>query len=534
MTTAVHRAHLLMQSPMLFAREFLKIKNKKGQIVPFDYNSLQRRRYLEIMRRYWKPVETDSGDLWYRIQGVRYVDLKFRQWGESTLWCSLFNHDTWCNPGTSTYIYCQDASFSAKMIKKYKLFWRHMPEDLRPSIRNPHTVGSSNKLDFMDIDSMVVAGTPGASESVADKQGRSETINNCHLSEFSKWAAPRVMLNALEEAVPAEGNIFIEASPDKMGDYFHIMYTNGKEEESPWESHFTPWFAFPAYAHQLTPEEEAKIISSLSKEEIDLIGEYNLTPGQISWRRMKIRSKQGDVNAFLKEYPEDDATCFELNASLVFDNPELRQPRCEQRTVGIPGHIHAIGVDVGSGGDDSDFSAIEVIDVNNMENCYSWRGRVSPDDLAYRVYEVWKAFPGLVGIEVNGLGAATVSTAFKIEDWLLPSPGFLFSNNRTLGGWMTSGANKSKSIYLLRFNLLEEVNGNPGLKLGSPYVQKEMMWFQHLGGNKMGSPGTITGDGGKLTDDNIMALMIANGMIEWMPGIQDIFYQRFGMAGKAA
>ena len=510
-----------MQSPLAFCKEFLNIKNKDGKIVPFEFNPLQKQRYLELMRTYWKPYKTESGHTWNRFSGVRYVDLKFRQWGESTMWCGLYFHDTVCNEGTDTVIYCQDAAFSVKMLEKYHLFWKKMPSHMQPALGRK----SRGELTFPDIISSVSAGTPGSSEAVADKQGRSRTIRNCHLSEFSQWVNPRTTLNALQEAVPRDGNIFIEASPDQVGDFFHILYNKGKNPNYYWQSHFSPWYNFPSYALPLSDSDIKHILNTLTLEEQVLVKKHALTPGQIAWRREKIESKQGDMTLFWKEYPEDDEKCFEIAGNAVFEDKH-RKINCQQREA-IPGHIHTIGVDCAAGIEGGDYSAIEVIDTKTMENVFSWRGLVSLESLAGIVYEVWLKYPGLVGIESTGLGAAAVSGAYRIADWLWPSPGFLFSNNQSVGGWLTTGANKATMVYGLRYNIGEVARGNPGLLLGSEYVAAEMRWFQHLLKGGMGSPGTQNENGQKLTDDSLMALAIDNAMIDWVGQIEDQFYQRF-------
>jgi len=518
-TRATKTIHKFIESPLLFSREFLKIKDKNGRLIPFVFNDLQRRRYLEVMRDYWKPYKTMGGHPWKRIQGVRYVDLKFRQWGESTLWCALYFYDTIVNEGTDTKIYCHDATFSGMMLEKHKLFYEKMPKEIKPILG----ANSGGKLGFPSIMSSVSAATPGSSESVADKQGRSTTIRNVHMSEFSMWPNPKITLNAVNEAVPKDGNIFIESSPNKAGDYYHALYRQGKEEGGYWTSHFTPWFKFGAYKMDVTESEARAIMSKVNEDEARLIKEFDLNAGQIAWRRSKLASKNNDSILFLKEYPEDDEQCFEITGSSIFEE-SLRILRCEQRAA-IPGNIHAIGVDVGAGIESGDWSTIEVIDTITGENCYSWRGCVTPDDLAMIAYQVWLQYPGLVGIEANSVGSACLNRAYKIDDWLP----FLFANNTTYGGWLTTSANKPAMIFNLRWTLLQAQNGNPGLLLGSKYASGEMRYFQHLRKGGMGAPSSSkNSEGDKLTDDSLMALGIANAIQEWVVDILEEFYERFG------
>ena len=510
-----------LASPRLFLEEFCYIKTsttagRSSSIIPFHLNNVQEKYYNLLVEKYFKPYGTRM-----RFQGIRETMMKSRQFGGSTLIQGIFFHDTITFDGTETYIYCQDKEFGSMMLNKPRMFHSRMPEEFKPQL------GADNygTLGFPNRDSWIKIGTPGVGETTARKQGRSLNMRNLHCSEVSDWANPQTTFQGLMEAVPADGNAFYEFSPRRMGDFSHVHYQNGlpKVLNRVWNSRFFPWFIFDNYQRPLTIE-RGKFKESLSEKERGLIVRYNLTFEQINWRRHKIAEKGFDEFVFLQEYPEDDVSCLRSHGQVIFPD-EIRQKTTIEREA-IPGHIHAIGADTSNGTEDGSESAIVVIDVNTMEQVWSWHGAIDPDALAYKIFEVWQAYPGIVGIEVNNMGIATVKTAFSIREWTDPFPGFLYSNNN-MGGWQTNQKTKSMGIFLLKRALLSQTYNNNGLKIGSPDISEQLGWFQHLKNGKMGATGEVF-NGKKLRDDLVMALMIAYGIIDAIPNVAVSFETKFG------
>jgi len=79
----------------------------------------------------------------------------------------------------------------------------------------------------------------------------------------------------------------------------------------------------------------------------------------------------------------------------------------------IPGHRYIMGVDV-SRGDSEDFSSINIIDFDDMEQCVEYIGKIPPDDLASVAYKwgiLYKAF-----IIVDITGGMGVATSRKLQE----------------------------------------------------------------------------------------------------------------------
>ncbi len=103
---------------------------------------------------------------------------------------------------------------------------------------------------------MGTAGSPGF--------GRGLTIHNLLCSEVAHWPHPQEALAALLEAVPADGRVIVESTPNGFGNYFHILWTEAKKGQSGFHPFLFRWFDEPAYRLEGEP------LGDLSDEEISL------------------------------------------------------------------------------------------------------------------------------------------------------------------------------------------------------------------------------------------------------------------------
>ncbi len=507
----------VLTDPRLFIETFFKIIDKKGRLVRFEFNKVQEEYYEFLLKNYWLDYTTTSGIIKKRFQKIRVNELKSRQYGGSTFIRGIIAYDTMTNTGCTSLIYCQDYDFSKQMFQlKDKVFYKNMPKDFRPRV----AYDTSFQYTFPDLISNIRAEKPGASETVARKQGRSKTIFNLHVSELAEWVSAKVTMLGLLEAVSPDGNVFVESSPKMVGDYFHSLYLSGKDINSVWTSRFVPWFDIPEYYIKLSPEEEKQVLETLSDKESFLIENHNCTAGQIAWRRKKISEKLNIERDFLREYPEDDVSCFEAESDLIFPE-EVRKITTTVKEP-ISGHCYAIGVDIGGGGLYSDNSSITVIDDDTGEEVYTEFLRCEPEELVPLALEIWKKYPGLIAFENNGeVGDTAVQLAYQIPEW----EDFLFSHGNK-GGWHT-GSNKQSEIFKLRLELKKTYAGLPGLKISSQQIIKEMNWFQNLGNGKMGAPTGKSENGERFTDDSIMSCMIANGIRTYLWQVRDLIIERW-------
>jgi hypothetical protein len=502
---------------------------------------------------------------------MREVNTKARQLYLSSLMNAIFLHDTIFFKGTRTLIICQGAPEGMVMFEeKAKYYFESAKRIQDPLIVLPEPdVDNKSELGFPEINSIIRTFTPGQSTAIASKKGRSIVAKNALMSEVGEWIDAASFFQGIEAALnDPSTNFFAESSGSFEGDYFHTLSKMAIAKQAGWIGHFWGWWWQDKYRVKMSYEGEAEeIMGNLSKEEKELVSLHNLDAEQIKWRRHKksdpILAAKGP-RAFKKEYPETYDEAFEKSGASVFNDDEydLRQLTTSLRPA-IPGHMHALGVDV-SDGTGNDHSSIVVIDIDTKEIIYVWFSNVEYDSttLHLKIREVWEKYPGIIGIETNGIGRATISQArnearITVPNWRYNEADakkfgyryhepkeiglgadwdeFIHCGHSTYDGLPTQGE-KLTTVYLLRAAIKEAVAyyTNPdndhskvvGLRVGSQDLIDEFPAFQRVG-NTARSP-----DGQGLHDDIIMGTTVAFKLLPEAEDYRKIFNQRFGVKNE--
>ena len=114
------------------------------------------------------------------------------------------------------------------------------------------------------------------------------------------------------QAVPDAPNteVILESTANGLNNYFHQQWKLAEKGESEFIPIFVPWF----WQSEYTKEPKEDLI--LSEYEEKLQATYNLTIGQLYWRRRKIAELSADgvdgEKAFKQEYPMNAAEAFQV------------------------------------------------------------------------------------------------------------------------------------------------------------------------------------------------------------------------------
>lgn len=543
--------------PKLWIERCLKIIDVKGREKPFVLNSFQAHYYQILLSLYWKPYELANGKVVMRFQGIREVNLKSRQIGGSVLINALLLHDTIFFPGTKTWLFCQTEPASKRMLEeKVRYAFNSIPQKDPLIVLPPAETDNNSELGFPSISSSYSCRGPGQSPTVSRRQGRSITLRNALLSELAEWVYPEELLQGIQPALnDPTTNIFIESSPKLKGDYFYRFYMMAKAGEGGWHSRFWPWFFDDRLREPILDEaEREELRASLTQEEIELGEMAERDHGKVidleqyKWRRKTKASPalaaKGPM-AFRQEYLENDSDCFESTGSSIFrdDTHNLKTLLTMEREA-VPGRMHVVFADIADGtGGDGDYTYITVIDCLTREQIYKLKtNTVDSTKAHWLLYETWLKYPGVVGIETNGIGRATIAMARNEQALVKDENGierpmcqvwedFVHCGHPTYDGLPTLGE-KSTEIYLLRASLLEAVeyyqamNPGPldvpgrGIRIGSQDILDHYDHFQNLGGGKMGAVAP-------LKDDGIMSLLGAHRLLREAGDYQRVFNKRF-------
>jgi hypothetical protein len=399
---------------MILTKKVYQGRKVKTRLIPFRFSRIQ----LDIQDKKRK----------------RNITLKPRQIG-STTWhilCRLFLPAI-LEPGTSGLLISQTKPYGAQ-------HFQILQRALKNFASAPSWIGSSSeeslltaqslqenllhtqfsarhelKFDFLDSKVLV------DSAENADA-GTGLTINHLVATEVAYWKRdPESLLAQAKEAIPENGTIDLESTPNGMGGYFYEEWQRAQQPDAEFQSHFYPWWYQDEY--QAEPPAE-----NLTVEESKLVKEFAWTMKQVTWRRGKIISLR---HKFPEKYPEDAQTCFLTSGDTFFDRDILRWLKIQLTNEKpletfhsgtlkifkrrIRGRRYVIGADVAEGKlvatEDSDWSAACVMDVDTGEEMASLRSKQPPEEFAQDLVDLAETYNNaVVAPERNGPGASVILT----------------------------------------------------------------------------------------------------------------------------
>lgn len=351
--------------------------------------------------------------------------LKSRQFGFTTEYCIDYLDESLWVPGMSCGIIAHEQKFNDKIFAIVKRAFDNLPDQLKPKTRTntKYAYDFVERFDGAILDSSIYVST----------DVRSGTVLKLHITEAAWIKDWEKIVAGAKQAVPKNGSITEETTANG----FNVFFDNYEESmekkekgeitEQDYMPYFYPWFLNPDYSlHGKFPD-----IQPGDKEkygdEIEERQKYNLTDGQLLWRRWKInelraaKSSEGvtiglsGLQLFRQEYPANQQEAFQSGSGSIFDvsgqvgtdpltreqaQELLKQYQYPQATIStmlsefdaltLLGVIfwdmpksneeYVIGIDP-SDGDGADFSPADVWSVNHEQVALLY-GKVRPDVLA--------------------------------------------------------------------------------------------------------------------------------------------------------
>lgn len=439
-----------------YIENFLKIRDKTASIVPFKLNKAQNivNDLIERDEREGKPK--------------RYIVLKARQMGLSTLFEGLIFQDTSTHENKNSLIIAHEEGASSNLFNMSKLYYEYLPDVLKPmkkyangkilSFENP-TNDDNEKSKNPGLRSKISIATAGSGE-----VGRSSTIHNLHASEVAFFPDARVTMLGLLQAIPDQPNTLavLESTANGVGDWFHDMWVKAERGENEFTPIFLPWHIQPEYTRPFRSDvEREQFIDEVDSTSIDASGnnvrtyeyelmqKHELTYEQLNWRRWTMKNKcQGDEILFMQEYPSTPEEAFISSGRPKFSIQSLKKYQTitkepvkrgyliekdgridlvedDKGYVSIweepkPNRFYCIGADVAEGLIHGDYSCAYVGDSESFDVVARWHGHIDPDLYGLELIKLGKYFnDAYIGVENNNHGLTTLSTIKKEEYWNL-------------------------------------------------------------------------------------------------------------------
>ena len=282
-----------------YIETYLKIRSKESEIIPFKLNPPQQKLYDAIAR------QASAG------KPVRVIVLKARQMGFSTLTEAIIFKKTATAYNVTSAIVTQKDEATTNLFEMSKRYYANLPEPLKPKLR----ASNAKELIFDTREGDGFGSRIKCFTAGGEAIGRSDTIQNLHVSELAFWAGDKKStLNGLMQSVPNTPNSLVVVESTANGyDYFKQLWDRAVAGESDFVPVFCAWweldeYRMPAHIEFYTPEEE------------ELRRLYGLDDEQLAWRRWQIaNSCGGDVDLFKQEYPANPTEAFLSTGSTVFD-----------------------------------------------------------------------------------------------------------------------------------------------------------------------------------------------------------------------
>lgn len=438
-----------------YFKNFLKIRNKKAQLVPFEVNHAQ-----NIVLEKIEYCEKNN-------ILKRFIVLKARQMGLSTLFEAIIFHDTVNNEFKNSLIIAHEENASTSLFNMSKLYYENLPEVIRPmkkyangkilSFENPINNDDEKQLSPGLRSKMTIA-TAGTGD-----VARGWNFNNVHCSELGFFPNAELTMLSLMQTVPDEMNTFVvlESTANGVGNYFHKMWNLAVKGENEFIPIFLPWFIDPAYTRPFKTSEEYKQfiseIEAVSRDskgarvysyEKELKDKYNLTYEQLNWRRYTINNKcNGDIVKFMQEYPATPEEAFISTGRPVFNTQALQRHSSGTKKPLKSGYLtstsangiifnedskgyisiykeprdnefYVIGSDVAEGLAHGDYSASVVIEASTFEIVAKWHGHIDPDLYGLELVKLAKYYnDAYLGVENNNHGLTTLKAIQREEYW---------------------------------------------------------------------------------------------------------------------
>ena len=317
----------------------LKIRDKRGEIVPFRLNRPQARFYGAV------KGQREAG------RPVRALVLKARQMGFSTLIQGMLFWADATRRNVNSLTTAHQSTATTNLFNMNKRYYDYLPDRLKPMRRASNAqellfaAPTGAALGVTGLDSSMKVSTAGGMG-----VGRSATLTNAHLSEFAYWPGDKAeTLNGIMQAIPDEPGtmVFIESTANGF-DTFKDMWDKAVEawdrgERDGWMPFFAAWWEMEEYRRRPEPG-----FCRTGREEA-LAEAYGLDDEQLAWRRWCIKTNcGGDERKFRQEYPASPDEAFLSSGSCIFDQDALVERRQEVRDAGWERGVFRYDLDEGA------------------------------------------------------------------------------------------------------------------------------------------------------------------------------------------
>lgn len=279
----------VMNNPILFCQNFVKIVDNNNELIPFKWNDAQ--------KDFWKN------------RGRFNIIAKTRQLGFSTMMLGIMLWSAIRLPNSDYLMIADKGENTQNLFQRLKNMYDSLPDEIKIKQKR------SNKYELLlENGSRISVQTAGHKE-----LGRGFSCQIIHLSEFAFWTddAQERGLISLEQALLKNKDAFlcIESTSNGIGNKYYQIYKDAEKGHSKYKAFFYGWGS-KVHRQMFKYEiEEARKWAEAQNhgqayyanelyfypDELELYEKYDITIPQLLWRRYKMSDIGED--AFNQEFP---------------------------------------------------------------------------------------------------------------------------------------------------------------------------------------------------------------------------------------
>lgn len=400
-------ARKLMADFPLYAKNVLRIVNKKGEIAPLKLNRGQM-----ILHETLEKQLAETGR-------IRALVIKGRQMGISTYVEGRFFWKTTKTKNANAFVLSHLAESTTAIFRMVRFFYDNAAH---PIFKPPLATSTTTTMVFERLNSQYRIGTARSTNI-----GRGMTNRYVHASEAAFYPNSGEIVSGLLQSVPADDSeVVVESTANGAGGWFYEQVMKALRGDGDWIVVFIPWFWLPEYSKKCDPYFE------LTNDEQKLSLLYGLTPEQVNWRRSKI-DELGSLDFFKQEYPCNPEEAFLFSGRSFVEEDCLMDADRDCYSPAIEGsfkdgtitphedgaykqfvkHIdpderYCIGVDIAEGLAHGDYSVAQVLDSLGRQVA-TWRLHIDPYEYADQLSHLGKMFNrAYIVPERNNHGLTTI------------------------------------------------------------------------------------------------------------------------------
>lgn len=354
-----------LNDPIYFMKKFVFIQTSKGRSLFYLYKFQEK--VLFLLNKH-----------------DRNMILKSRQLGITTLcagyclWLMVFKKDQ------SILAVAPDRDKAMEILGKIQFAYDNLPKWLLDLSGAHHSENNKTKLVLKN-------GSKAEAISGAAKAARSKTANVLILDEAAFIEKADELWASAQQTLATGGKAIVLSTPNGFDPFFHVRWLEAESGESTFIPIKLPWYVHPDRDQKWRDEQDVELGKKLAAQECDC---SFLTSG----------------------------TGFFESEDLEIIRKNLRDPierRGPEKDYWIWKYPHEVGncivvVDTAKG-DGNDYSSIQVIDVENVEQVAEYKGMYDPKLLGKFAVNVAIEYNGSVlVVENTGIGYTTIREVIEL------------------------------------------------------------------------------------------------------------------------